>query len=235
MTKRLTLRAALLVAAALLAPNIRAAEGDSSGGSPFLPGAPSLHQVAHGNLEAEPDDDEATIIERTYEALAQAIGEAGHEVAFELTDFETYYSDDFGNIGPSDVISVAPEAFETGYGEVQLLDGSAYGTYEPQWEGADDSSLDGMEGYDYSDILALAAENPDPSGIDPEHVVAVTAYRVTVHFAGKSVDYGAAFVWQAEEGGAVHFHPQDHVTSGVDEIWDRTLPIAPSETPTGGG
>ncbi|MDH3253660.1 MAG: hypothetical protein OEM62_01615 [Acidobacteriota bacterium] len=201
-------------------------------GGQFLPAAPEKVTLFPDHPELEGRFSEESIIRMAYATLAQAIASSGHGVAFELSDFHTYYRREFEDVLLLDILTLdSPVRLEITVTQVGPAEGETVGrAFIPKWVPAFtmedlaelDEWLSQFDGY----TLARLLEEPDADETH-KNLIAVTSFAVHVTFNSEPRDYRAIFKWAQEDRGTVTFLIEDHVTDAIDQALVAGQQVAP--------
>lgn len=169
------------------------------------------------------------VVKEAYASLARLTAAGGEAIGFKLESFRTVEPSEFASVLWLDLVSMpGGDMLDVGREEKQFNGRTDAVIYRPQW------SLDGEDflttpeglslyGKTVGDILAeLVPTKPDVAAVK-----AITSYRVTAHYRGKSRSYDAAVLWLAPRPGRrATLFIVDNITQGVEEAV-RERPIRP--------
>jgi hypothetical protein len=169
------------------------------------------------------------VIKEAYASLARLAAAGGDTLGFKLESFRTVEPSQFSSVLWLDLVSMpGGDMLDVAREEKQFNGRTDAVIYRPQWslDGEDFlTTPEGLSLFDKTvgDILAELV----PTRPDMATVKAVTSYRVTAHYRGKSRSYDAAVLWLAPRPGRrATLYFIDNITQGVEEAV-RERPIQP--------
>ena len=168
-------------------------------------------------------------ITEAYRLVTRYIEMGGHDIRIAVSDFETIFSPNFGEVYYADIATLPDgevlDLLRVGRrDEINLL---RTVHYKPSWRVLSNDWAAFAEGarmlsMRVDEILReVSAENPEYRDIE-----ALTRFQVDIEDGDKKRSYRAAFLWQPgstdSEWSAV---PVDHILSGVGQVLNETVPV----------
>jgi len=219
----------LLVAAAPIAkaaPDrlVMAGDGDFENASDSQPAQAQpkeLRGLNHpdGRLEVT----RAAVLEKfirvAYERLSRLVGRSGEKIEFELSDFRTYYPEEYDQANWLSVVDMpAGWVVDVSRKRERRVEGGAVTSsriwYEASWDHRSEFPVtDELRSATLQDMVDSAQTDDFFGG---RSHLALTSYEVVVSFQGRQRTYRAAFHWFGSETDETPVTVSDLITQGVD-------------------
>ena len=182
----------------------------------FFPAGDELNRIVQGVTEAD-------VVETAYAEIQERLTASGYEVQIDLSDFQTYYAEDFDDVLISTLWDFPGGEYVQVDRLIMSMPGAGIGDhihFDARWQTRDAMDAD----FAAETATKTLAEMIDAVKAEPSkaaklpQIDAVTSYAVRLFFEGRERQYRAALTWEIFEDRPAEFRFMDVVLPQAEDI-----------------